>query len=539
MNLALAASPPKVLSSVMESVQPVALVGGAMDHDIELLEFKASLPLDDRRAMVQLPDGFAPHSEQQVTVVVPHRLCDGELRWQVLLQGRYVSDTQQRSSGVELQRGELVDALARVLADRASVISGWPQGGFTLRELAERIAQLIGAEAVFACEEVLLNRVIDSNSPETDTLAGKLRPVLEEAGLMIRQSLSLEGDQVRRVLMMMPSRSGRRIALPWPDSEGYGGLVQSVENHAEDTPVRLWIARGDRPVVEDTFMLEPGWDPSLAGEADSAYGRLTSTDFSLYGPVFRSWVLNEDGAYNDSPYDLVQAFDVGALFDAPGTITAALRFTSCLARNSSGRAVSPVIESSTDSGATWSAYPGSAQVMTDRCGVTLTDDTLPAGILSAAQAGTLRLRVTATIASPSRIEERRWDGNPFAGTGPIRVVPYGERFAWRRVAGTSIHAAAIESGTLRADVADDRAALRAEVQSLVARQAGHSCYATLRLHGAWTSIRPGDRVAEVLGPGKACDGRSARFVGGSARVREVSIRFGVGSASPNTTLKMD
>ena len=292
-------------------------------------------------------------------------------------------------------------------------------------------------------------------------------------------------------------------------------------------------------MVEDTFVLQPGWDPGLQGRPDGDYGRLTSSDFSLYGSVYRAWVLNEDGAYSEAPFRLGEAYDVGTLFDQPGSIGSPLRLQPCLTSNAAGRQLPPIIESSIDSGTTWSAYPGQAEVMNDRVGVQLIDDTLPSSILAAAKAGTLRLRVTGSLIGPDPIQAALWDGNPFAGPGPTRVLDYSDRYAWRRVAVSSIHAGAIENGALQADAIDDRMAMRAELQAQIADQPGPEVASRLELVGAWTALRAGDRVRDALGRGVAIDGHPSSFATRDARIQRIDFTFGVSNTTPRTRIRLD
>lgn len=543
MTQAIAAIQPSLPQPTAEATTPLVLVDGVPDPDLSVVAMTFEAPLDQREATLQIAGRLAqaPGSlaQSEITVAVPHRLSDGETRWQVLLSGRWHEDDRDQSSGTDKSQRVIHDRLADLLSEPIALLGPWLDDELPLDDVLSRFSALLDAELVLACEADLLATAVTSSSPQTDTIARRLQPVLSSLGLTLIQTRQLDGQAVRRSLAVLPKRSGRRVSLPWPDDQGRGGSVVSVVVDRASSPPRAWVAQGDRPVVEDTFVLQAGWDPGLQGQPDSDYGRLTSSDFSLFGSVYRTWVLNEDGAYNDAPFNLGSAFDVGALFDQPGTIAQPIRFRSCLTRSSAGRRLLPVIESSTDSGASWSAYPGQAEVMTDRAGVLLTDDVLPGAILSAAKAGTLRLRVTATLISPNAIEETRWDGNPFAGPAPTRVVDFSDRFAWAYVAPTSIHRGAIDTGILDADTVDDRAAMRAELQAHIADQPGPEATARLDLIGAWTALRVGDRVADALGRGIAIDGHPSGFATRDARIQRIDLAFGVSNASPRTRIRLD
>lgn len=543
MTQAIAAISPSRKRCSAEANTPLVLVDGSPDPDLSVVAISLEAPLDHREATLQIGERLAQRSvlldQSEVTMAVPHRLSDGEVRWQVLLSGRWVEDGRRQSAGSDDKQCVVRDRLASVLSEPLALLGPWFGDEIPLLDLLRRLSARLGAELVLACEDDLAETAIVSSSPQTDTIAGRMEPALSSLGLTLLQELGIEGQRVHRSLALVPQGSGRLVALPWPDGHGRGGSVVSVEVDREPVPPRAWVAQGDQPVVEDTFVLQAGWDPGLQGQPDSDYGRLISSDFSRYGSVYRAWVLNEDGAYNDSPFNLGSAFDVGALFGRPGTLVEPIRFRSCLTRSSSGRRLAPVIESSTDSGLSWSVYPGQSEVMTDRAGVQLTDDVLPGTILSAAKAGTLRLRVTASLTSPNPIEEKRWDGNPFAGPAPTRVVDFGDAFAWRYVAPTSIHHDAIEAGLLQADTVDGRALMRARLQAQVADQPNAQATARLDLVGAWTALRVGDRVRDALGPGVAIDGLPSCFAKRDAHIQGIAFTLGVSNAYPRTRIRLD
>jgi len=544
MSQALAAVGSITPSPSVESARPVVFINGTPEPALSVTRFSNALPLDTRSATLQASptDGGRQMNEllgSDITLAIPHALCDGEVRWQTLLAGSLTDNSDDLAVGKDIDALVVQDRLAAILDEPADTLDPWPNAGLGLGVFLQRLGTLIQAQVVFACDPALLDEQIQTSSPRTVSIGRLLIGALSDTGLRLEQSLSFEHGSASRTLTLIPQRAGRLIRLPWPDDTGRGGAVRSIDAGRASRPPRAWAAQGDPPVVEDTFELVQAWDPGLQGQPDSDYGRLTSSDFSRFGSVYRTWALNEDGVFSDTPFNQGDAFDVGELFDQPGTIATALRFSSCLTMNASGRSITPVIESSTDSGASRSAYPGQAQTMPDRAGVLLTDDDLPAAILTAAKAGTLRLRVTASLTSSDPIEDRRWDGNPFAGAAPTRVLRFGDRFRWRRVAPTSIHAPLIAAGTLTADTADDRSALSTALQQQIAQHTSDDAQVKAELAGAWTAIRPGDRVRDVLAPGVAIDGSPSNFETRLARVRDVRISFGVSNQTPRTQLVLD
>lgn len=542
MSLAIAATTRNAYAGFVQAVRPVVFVDGVPEPGLSVKRY--SMASETQEPVAELlwssPDQARPQlrTGQAIAIAVPYLLADGETRWQCLIEGQAVSRSDGRDVGRDDSSIEVIDALTALMREPSDVVGPWPEAGQTLHTIFSRMGSILGSGCLFALDEAVLEKVVEPSNGLTQRLGELLRPVLELEGLIIDSVLEMHHGSVRRSLALMPAQSARRVVLPWPDETGEGGAVASVVLEGDQQPPRAWIAQGGRPVVEDTFALQAGWDPSLEGQADSEYGRLTSSDFSRFGPVYRAWVLNEDGAYREPPFGLA-TFDAGALFGESGSIDERLRFVSCVATDTSGRSIPPVIESSTDSGTTWSAYPGQARVMADRAGVLLEDDDLPSMILAAAKAGTLRLRITASLRSPDPIEARRWDGNPFAGSAPSRLLRFGDAYRWQRIAGTSIHASSVATGALPADLVDDRSALRAALYEQVNRLPGAERVATLKLAGAWVGLAAGDRVDGVLGNGLRIDATPTRFLGREARITQLTIDFGVGSSSPRTTLRLE
>lgn len=543
MTNALAAVGSSQISQAVEASTPVVFCDGVPDPDLSVVSATLESPMDTRQAILHLNNAWTKQGRdllgKELTIAVAHALTDGEGRWQVLLSGVIAQEDREASARRDQNERLLQDRLSTILNEPSELLGPWPDDGLALEEVLSRLSARIDTGLVIACDEGLAAALVTSAAPQTNTIGSLLRPALSALGLVIEQSLAVQQQQVRRTLTVLPQRQGRRVSLPWPDAQGRGGSVVSVVVDRKPRPPRAWIAQGDRPMVEDTFALQPGWDPSLQGQPDSDYGRLTSSDFSRFGSVYRTYVLNEDGAYSGSPFDLGSAFDIGALFDRPGTIRSVLPFRACLTEDSAGRRLGAIVESSTDSGANWSVYPGQAVVMNDRGGVELIDDVLPSSILTAAKAGTLRIRATASLTSPNPLEERRWDGNPFAGPAPTRVLNFTDQFAWAYVSPTSIHRSAIDAGTLQADTIDQRPALRQALQEHIAELPGPEASVKLELAGAWSALRPGDRVAEALGPGVAIDGQPASFATRDAHIQRIDLTFGVFNDSPRTRLRMD
>jgi hypothetical protein len=181
------------------------------------------------------------------------------------------------------------------------------------------------------------------------------------------------------------------------------------------------------------------------------------------------------------------------------------------------------VEVSLDSGVTWSLWTSATIFRRDRAALYLDDPVLPAGYLTAARAGAVRVRVTASLRCPAPVTKERWMGNPFAGVLPRRTIEAGEVFAFRRVDEGSIHSSAVRDHTLAAAEADDSALLDDWLLARMADGAEGEGDATIRLdlHGAWFMLQPGDRLRHAGGPGLDASGASQAVSDRGAVVREV------------------
>lgn len=568
------------MPAAASAARTVVLVDGVPEPGLVVRAYRADAPLDTRRAEIGVTDeslwrdrGALLH--RPAVLALPHALSDGSPRWEVLVEGTLRTAGRDRRAGADERTLELVDAWADRLERPAGM--GWaltpdglatdPAAALRLGDAANRSAErytvhgrsvhvidntsgeawtlgdAIDTVAAFASIDLVtdllptahraarLSTTLDPSQPPGEVL----RRLLGAAGWRVRIDRWRGGGASRGVVAVVPVCAGRVFALPWgagaPGSVAPPGVsrIRRTDLHLDHAPPRRWVARGGRPIVEATFELVPAWDPALAGAPDAAYGRATSSDFTTYGPVFRRFVLNEDGAFTGPPYHHTPAFDLAALFDDPLVLPTPLPIGPCLVRDGAGRRLPPVVEVSTDSGATWVRYAGEARAMRERAGVVLDDAVLPAGVLAAGQGGTLRVRVTGSLRSPRALERARWRGNPFAGPGPDRLVELGEAYGLRRVDASSIHADALDLGELDADEADDRRALeRALLERMSREPGGARADGRVELIGAWPGVAPGDRLADLGGPGVGADGVPSAVADTDAlpRVASVRVRFG-------------
>lgn len=568
------------MAGATTAARPVVLIDGVPELGLSVVEYRADAPLDARRAVVAVSDAslWARRRtllHRSAVVALPHALSDGSPRWEVLAQGALRLSRRDRWAGVDTRTLELEDGWsARLDRPMGAAWAVWAQGlraepaarlgvggganrsheryeingrsvyviepGGAAWTVGEALDSLSAFAAIDLATDLLPQTLRADRLPIKMDLSGSLGEVLRRllgaAGCRVRADRWWVGGETHGALAVVPGDAGRRFALPWG---GGGGVsrVGRVDVEKEHAPPRRWVLRGDRPIVEATLALVPGWDAALGGLADSEYGRATSSDFSRLGAVYRHWVLNEDGAYTGPPFGQGPVFDLAGLFDDPRVVPAPTPVGECLVHDDSGRRLGPVVEVSTDSGASWSRYAGEAAVMRDRAGVVLDDAVLPAGVLSAAKSGQLRVRVTGTLRSPRALERARWRGNPFAGAGPDRVIETGGAYRWARVDASSIHADALDLGELEADEVDDRRALEEALLDQLSRDHGGGTAAgRVELIGAWPTLGAGDRLVDVGGPGLDAEGVATAVSDAAVRVASVRVRFGVGGDAPVTRL---
>jgi len=565
------------------AARPVVLIDGVPEPGLSVVEYRAEAPLDTRSAVLAVNDASlwarrATLLHRPTELAIPHALSDGSPRWEVLARGMLQLLRHDRGAGRDSRVLELEDDWSARLSRPAGTPwavtaeglradpGAWLRVGDEANRSRERydingrsvyviepggvpwsVGEALDALAAFAsiglATDLLTAAQRTARLPVALDLTGGLgdvlRALLNAAGWMVQAQRWRVGGETRGTGVVVPADAGRPFVLPWDGGDGAGGVsrVGRVEIENRTDPPRRWVMRGDRPIVEATFALVPGWDPALAGLADSEYGRSTSSDFSRYGAVYRHWVLNEDGAFDAAPFSQGPAYDLAALFRDALVVPAPTPVGDCLARDGSGRRLGPIVEVSTDSGATWSRYTGEAAVMRDRAGVVLDDAVLPAGVLSSAKSGQLRVRVTGTLRSPRALERSRWRGNPFAGAGPERVIEAGGAYRWARVDASSIHADALDLGELEADEVDDRRALESALLEQVARGDDEGdASGRVELIGAWPTLGAGDRLSEVGGLGLDSRGVASAVSREALRVSSVRVRFGVADEPPLTWL---
>jgi len=299
--------------------------------------------------------------------------------------------------------------------------------------------------------------------------------------------------------------------------------------HFDDAP-RRYVARGDVKLYESTFDLVAGWDDSLATYDADDFSPATNTNFDAVRDVFRKWVLNEAGDYTASPYSRGAAADLGAVFEGAPYVRRRRRFLPCVSSDDLGRSRGVHIEMSVDGGESWERLSLGVRVLADECGIVLTDDPLPPQYLAAAMRGSVRIRVTATIESDSRLAAECGDAEDAGQAGRVRHISAASGYRFRRVASTSLF-----YGHGPTDEVDDTARLQELVRA--AYDADRAAPAPSRIQIPYLALghRVGERILGVRGRMLELAPRYAEFVAAPV-VRRVRHTF---APVPQTELELE
>jgi len=236
-----------------------------------------------------------------------------------------------------------------------------------------------------------------------------LEHLARRIGLRATVALSRDASgKLTRALVFVGRGLGRRVSLyhQMPD-QAYARTRTFMERLDAKIAWSEALARvelvGDAKLYESTFELQPGWDPEKENEDPTAYHRSGNPNFAPVANVFRKWVLNEAGDYNDQPWELDGPYDFNTLFEQEAYLPRRRRFLPTISTDGMGESYGVYVELSYDDGDTWTRYQGPVRVLRDECGIHLAGDRLPAALYRAAKHDEYRCRVTATVESDSRL----------------------------------------------------------------------------------------------------------------------------------------
>lgn len=576
-------------SGITDDGNPVVLVNGVPDHRLSVVSLSVTGPLDRRSALLVVdtsqgvPGVYAHQLCAEAVVALPMRLSDDSLRWRVLSRGVLKDVTDEEAAGRAGRYLRVVDAWDDTLSRPSGEIWWQNPGGVAVKQIEGKLligentnrssdTHTVNGQTIYVLERdsglrwsvgealasisafssLSLNlagvprEVMDAELIRPVDLTGPvnkaLEDILDDYHLTLRRDMVCEDGLVVERRHVRPTWTGRPIDLGWSDNNRAIGEVLKVGIDRPAQGMRRWVARADGWRVESTFELVGGWDPAQEGQADDEYDKQASSDFKVYENAYRRWVLNEDGFFTAAPYSRGPAYDLTALFGMGGVEPQPLEFESNLTLRDDGSPYKPIVEMSTNSGTDWSLFPAATDILDDRAGVYLDPTTLPAPFLTAAKAGTARVRVTASLSSPLPLDIERWHGNAITGTLPPLVLDVSDVFMFKRVDESSIHYPDVASGTLIAEESDDTIPMH---RWLVDRMTRHQMtapadgLATLELTGTWAMLRPGDRLMNVRGPGVTADGWPQAMTSRGAIVRSIENRFvSDGDRGRTTTVKL-
>ncbi len=248
-------------------------------------------------------------------------------------------------------------------------------------------------------------------------------------------------------------QSGERLSISKTNVWKVTGSRSSPVTHR-------WTGQGDYKIFEATFDLVKAWRPEDESDDYDEFSPSTNPDFYMVKDVFRKWCLNEAGDYTGEPFNQGHAYDFSSVFETGKYVHRRRRFWPALSCDLQGKSLGYFLEVSYDSGETWWQYLHAFNNLLDECGIWLSSDRLDIETWAAAIQGTLRFRITASVASDERLSCTVADG-PVGSAVPVveRVIVEPSRFKFRKVTGKSIFAGVQDGSVGSPDEADDSAAL--------------------------------------------------------------------------------
>lgn len=567
---------------------PAVFVDHVFEPRLRVASARYASPLDQRTVLLDIDaDEETMHAllhrwqHAHIVAAWPSRLIDDTTRWQVLSQGRLGSRHRKTNTSRNWQV-ELIDHWAESLNSPMKQVWWQDANGKLIPETAGKLitgslgnrssqrVQIHGTqvytlqatgqpwrvgdalESIFAMAGLNVSLALLPQDmamlPITQTIdltkpTGRvLTQLLEPIGLVIDRQMTLAAEKVTQRIAVRDPAHSRKIHLRWANMTQPASDVLSIWAEADAPASQQWIAHGSSWQIESTFDLVAGWDPALQSQPEAEYARSSSSNFSTFANVFRSWVLNEDGWYTSAPYNQTQAFDLANFFNQPHLRPQPLRLRDCLTLDDAGKSLPPIVEISIDAGVTWSQHPGKADVLADRVGVYFADDQLPAGFIAAAQAGDARVRITGTLTSPESTQIARWQGNAFAGTLLPRQLDVADSFIFRKVSSTSIHAADVATGARQAMEHDDTLAMERWLIQQMQRSNTHTLGAgrgRLELAGCWPQLRIGDQLFDAGGQAKDITNHATAVLQQGVTVTAISHELDSARSTANPRTRVD
>ena len=293
--------------------------------------------------------------------------------------------------------------------------------------------------------------------------------------------------------------------------------VHKLNSKRQSWPItQRYIGFGSVKEYEATFELVRAWDPAGEVYGQSKYS-FTSNKFEELKDVYRKWCLNEGSDYSDLPFNAGDAFDLSNVFGTENYVTRRRRFLDCITSDVEGNSFGEYLEISYDSGFTWQEFAGSFDVLTDECGIWVSDEALDNELWAAEQAGGLRFRVTAVIEGDERLSHSVADG-PVNSSVEVEdnFVSLPGEYCFRKVTGQSILQKSDSISTGIPNEADDTEKLAAHLIRMANITSNIAEQLEVTTPMVNCNFEPGDRVTsspesrDILGVRR--DGRSLFWI---------------------------
>lgn len=267
----------------------------------------------------------------------------------------------------------------------------------------------------------------------------------EQAGLKFKFAPRLSETGPKQAIVFYKRDTGKSVELNLQKAGERFGISKTNIWKADSekvTPVtNRYIGVGDNKVYEATFELVKAWSPADESSDYDEFSPSTNPDFYKVKDVWRKWCLNEAGDYTGEPFEQGQAYDFTFIFETGKYVHKRRRFWPAISCDTMGKSLGYFLEVSMNSGSTWQQYEWAFNNLTDECGIWLSSDKLDETLWNALLAGTVRMRLTASVSSDEKLSCFIADG-PAGGTTPVieRIIDSGSSFKFRKVTGKSIFA---------------------------------------------------------------------------------------------------